>query len=366
MVGPLSLYEDRLAAGTLRDDAAQRAGLDALQGIFDRLFAPARRRWWQLGRRRLAAAPSLYLHGPVGRGKSLVMDLFVEAAQEQGAGQVERVHFHAFMLKTHQRIHELQQAGERGDPLPTLAAEIAQRTRLLCFDEFVVNNIADAMILGRLFEALWAQGLTLIATSNFEPDRLYEDGLHRSRFLPFIEIIKQRMTLVEVAGPRDYRRLQLELAEVFFAPLNPASRAHFTNAYRRFALDQSGMPSALQVGSRTLSLPWVSGRIAMASFSDLCGRALGAADYLAMTQSYDLIALDRVPILTDDLRNEVSRFKVLIDTLYEAGTLLILRAQAPIDQLHPGQVSTEFSRTLSRLREMQGTAYVERAMKKLG
>lgn len=363
MLGPLDLYEAKLRSGAIRDDMAQRQGVAALQDVHERLARPVKRQWWALGRRPLASAPSVYLHGPVGRGKSLIMDLFVEAAGD--IGTVERVHFHAFMLSIHQRIHALQRAGERGDPMERLAKEIAARTPVLCFDEFVVNNIADAMILGRLFEALWAEGLTLIATSNFAPTELYKDGLHRSRFEPFIDVIEAQMQIIQVAGARDYRMLQDDLAQVYFLPLNTDSRVAFEDAYKRLAVNHPASPTTLSVGSRQLPLPFVAGPIAMSTFQDLCGRALGAADYLALSQRFTVLALDQVPMLTNDLRNEASRFKVLIDALYEAGTLLILRSAVDVSELSEGPASVEFGRTLSRLQEMRGKAYVDRALARL-
>ena len=363
MKRPSELYNALIQAGHLSPDAAQETGLAALDLIFDSLAPSTQRRWWQVGRRLKPTATSLYLHGPVGRGKSRIMDLFVEAAEAVGA--VERVHFHAFMLGVHQRIHALQQAGERGDPMPTLAREIAERTSLLCFDEFVVNNIADAMILGRLFEALWDQGLVIIATSNFAPEDLYKDGLHRSRFLPFIDLIGERMQVLAVDGSRDYRTLQRQNAEVFFAPLTPQSRVEFEDAYKRLSLEQVGKPQTIQVGSRSLALPWVNDGVAMARFTDLCEKPLGAADYLALTREFQIVALDEVPQLGPDLRNEASRFRVLIDTFYEAGTMLILRSEVPTDQLYMDAQNPENARTLSRLSEMRGQAYVNRALARL-
>jgi len=360
---PSDIYAERVQAGELTEDPAQREGLAALDQTYEALVAPARRRWWQRGRRRLAAAPSLYLHGPVGRGKSLIMDLFGQAVAERGVG--ERVHFHAFMIGIHQRIHGLQQAGQRGDPMPTIAREIAARTPLLCFDEFVVNNIADAMILGRLFSALWDQGMTLIATSNFAPDDLYRDGLQRERFLPFIDLMKQRMKVIAVQGPRDYRTLQADLAQVYFCPLTIPSRVAFEDAYKRLSLATPGGPGTLQVGTRSLSLPWVGKGVAMARFADLCEKPLGAADYLGLAQEFAALALDEVPLLTTDRRNEASRFRVLIDTLYEAGTLLLLRSAVSPAQLYTDTANPENARVLSRLAEMQGQAYVDRGLARL-
>lgn len=362
MTLPSQLYAARLAAGEISDDPAQQAGLEVLDQTYEQLSTP-RRGWWPFRRNSDQTAQSIYLYGPVGRGKSLIMDLFVEAAEDRT--RVERAHFHTFMLSIHQRIHARQQGGDRGDPMPSLAKEIAAKTDVLAFDEFVVNNIADAMILGRLFAALWDQGLVVIATSNFAPDELYKDGLHRARFLPFITLMKQRMEVIEVAGARDYRRLQTLGGQIFFSLLSPQSRVGFEDAYKRLAGAEVGKPGSFKVGSRQVALPWIAGKVAMARFADLCERPLGAADYAALTEKFEVLALDQVPVLSDTLRNETSRFKVLIDTLYEAKTLLILRSTKPVDALYEGEISTEFSRTLSRLHEMQGQTYIDSAMKRL-
>ena len=362
MPTPSQLYAARLAAGEISDDPAQRAGLAALDRSYKQLCT-AHRGWRIFRSSKDRGTQSVYLYGPVGRGKSMIMDLFVAAAEPRV--KVQRAHFHAFMLSVHQRIHARQQEGERGDPLPAIAKDIAVEAPVLCFDEFVVNNIADAMILGRLFAALWDEGLLIVATSNFAPGELYKDGLHRTRFLPFIDLMKQRMTLVALEGPRDYRRLQTLGGQVFFTPLSPQSRVGFEDAYKRLTQGEVGKPDSFQVGTRQVALPWVAGQVAMARFADLCERPLGAADYAALTQRFAVLALDQVPVLSDLLRNETSRFKVLIDSLYEAKTLLILRSARTIDALYEGKVGTEFSRTLSRLHEMQGQIYVENSLTRL-
>ena len=361
---PSHIYATQVAEAGLQRDPDQEAALQSLDRLHSQLRTPVRRRWWwPFGRRRPAQALSLYLHGPVGRGKSLIMDLFAQSLE--GGGRGERVHFHAFMLDMHQRIHALQHRGVRDDPIPILAQEIAKKTRVLCFDEFVVNNIADAMILGRIFQALWDQGLSIVSTSNFAPDDLYHDGLHRDRFLPFIALIKSKMQIISVAGQWDYRRLHQQLCDVFFTPLNSQTQIDFEDAYKRLAAGEPGKPLALQVGARQLTLPWAAGGVCMARFADLCGRPLGAGDYLALAKQFQVLALDTVPILTPDLRNETSRFKVLIDALYEAGTLLIMRSHSTLDHLYKGGESVEFSRTLSRLQEMRGQTYVARALQRL-
>ena len=349
-------------------DPEQALGLAALDALYTALTTPRRGRgrpWWPWGPPTSATAASVYLYGPVGRGKSLIMDVFVDALAGQGAVSVERVHFHAFMLSIHQRIHALQQAGQRGDPMPILAQEITARARVLCFDEFGVNNIADAMILGRLFAALWDQGLTLVVTSNFAPDDLYQDGLQRKRFLPFITLMKQRMQLVSIAGSQDYRTLKADPAQVFFAPLSPETALAFQEAYRGLSLSTPGGPKIVKVGNRSLALPWVGAGVAMARFADLCEKPIGVADYLALTRSFYALALDEVPRLGQDRRNEAARFRVLIDSLYEAGTLLILRSSLPAADLYEEAHRPENARVLSRLSEMQGHAYVNRALARL-
>ena len=374
MAGPLDLYRQKFEAGEIRDDPGQGAALSALQGLYDGLGAPLRRRWWGWG----STAPplaSVYLHGPVGRGKSMVMDLLVLALETLESGQVrgpqgtararvQRVHFHAFMLDVHQRVHRLQQAGAQTDPLLTVAKDLAEQSQVLCFDEFVVNNIADAMILGRLFSALWDQGLILIATSNFAPADLYPDGLHRSRFLPFIDQILARMQVVEVAGAQDHRTLQGAPADLFFAPLTLPNRVAFEDAYKRLSRQPLGGPQTLTPAGRPINLAWVGTGVAMATFNDLCAQPLGAADYGALAETFQALALDEVPPLTFDLRNEATRFRILIDTLYEAGTLLVLRSAVPVEDLYDDQ-DTENRRTVSRLKEMRARAYVTRALAKL-
>ncbi len=372
MAGPLDLYRQKLQAGEIRDDPGQGAALYALQGLYDHLSVSPRRRWWGWGK----AAPlvSLYLFGPVGRGKSMVMDLFVLALETLGSGQsrgtqgtqrarVRRVHFHTFMLDVHQRVHRLQQAGTQTDPLLTVAQDMAEQSQVLCFDEFVVNNIADAMILGRLFAALWDQGLILITTSNFAPEGLYPNGLHRSRFLPFIDQILAQMQVVAVAGEQDHRTLQGAPADVFFAPLTLPNRVAFEDAYKRLSRQPLGGPQTLTPAGRPIQLAWAGTGVAMATFDDLCAQPLGAADYGALADAFHALAVDEVPRFTFETRNEATRFRVLIDTLYEAGTLLLLRSAVPLEELYDDDA--ENRRVVSRLQEMRARPYVTRALAKL-
>ena len=363
MAGPLSLYHDKLEHGQITEDPAQLVALTSLQELYDSIIKPVSRRWWQFGRQKIPAIQSVYLHGPVGRGKSLIMDLFVEAFKQ--IELVKRVHFHEFMLGVHDRIHRLQGKGQGSDPISTIAREIAAETSILCFDEFVVNNMADAMVLSRLFQALWGEGLKLVVTSNFAPSELYKDGLHRTRFEPFIALIEDEMEVVEVAGSRDHRTLMGGPARVFFSPLTMPNRIEFEDTYKRLSLKMRGSPYVLNVSGRAINLPWAGDRVAMATFADLCEQPLGAPDYLTLARQYRAVAVDEVPQLTYELRNEATRFRILIDTLYETGALLILRSTVPAEDLYGVTKDMENKRVISRLMEMQSRTYVDRALARL-
>ena len=304
-----------------------------------------------------SAPKGVYLHGAVGRGKSMLMDLF--AADLQGVRH-RRVHFHEFMLEVQRRLHGLRTGDRREDPLEALATEIAKEQRLLCFDEFHVVDIADAMILGRLFEGLFERGLVMVATSNWPPDRLYENGLNRDRFLPFIALLKAKVDVVALNGPTDYRLDRLRDLAVYHQPLGPAADAALDAAFA--ALTDSAVPGPvdLAVGTRTLHVPSAAAGVARFDFADLCNRPLGAADYLALTERFHTLFLEAVPMLTPNRRNEARRFMTLIDALYERRMMLFVSAEAPAEALYPaGDGAFEFNRTVSRLLEMQSHAWLE-------
>jgi cell division protein ZapE len=299
----------------------------------------------------------LYIHGGVGRGKSMLMDIFYEAVD---VPKKRRVHFHAFMIDVHQRLHRLRQAGGKGEPLLTLARTLAAETRLLCFDEFHVVNIADAMILGRLFEGLFEAGVVVVATSNWPPDRLYEDGLNRQRFLPFIALLQERMAVLELEGPTDYRLERLRELPVYHYPLGPAASRALDGIFRALADGEPGAPTEIEVGSRKLAVPEAAGGVARFTFDDLCAQPLGPADYLALGRRFHSLVLDAVPLLTPDRRNEARRFMTLIDALYESRVMLFLAAAAPATELYPqGDGAFEFQRTVSRLMEMQSKDWLQ-------
>jgi cell division protein ZapE len=258
------------------------------------------------------------------------------------------------------RLHDLRASGPAEDPLQTVAGDIANGNRLLCFDEFHVVDIADAMMLGRLFEGLFERGLVVVATSNWPPDRLYENGLNRDRFLPFIDLLKTRVDVVALDGPTDYRLERLRDLPVYHHPLGAESDAALDAAFA--ALTDNAVPTSVDVavGSRTLHVPRAAARVARFTFADLCNRPLGAADYLALTERFHTLFLENVPILAPNRRNEARRFMTLVDALYERRMMLFLSAEAPAERLYPsGDGAFEFQRTTSRLLEMQSHDWLE-------
>jgi cell division protein ZapE len=362
-----SAYRDRLNAGLIRPDPAQAEAVEALARLEGELNAQGEPRFaLPFFREKPEALRGVYLYGPVGRGKSMVMDLFFDTAPVE---RKRRVHFHAFMGEVHALVDAWRKgdAAERkarfgrhkgDDPLPPVAEVVAEDARLLCFDEFQVTDIADAMILGRLFEALWARGVTLVATSNRAPDELYKDGLNRQLFLPTIERIKQRLAVVRVAGPQDHRLGRLLSARTWFAPLDRANA--FDALWRDLTDEAPERAGAVEVLGRRVSFERTTGGFLRASFARLCGEALGPQDYLAIAERFHTVFLEGVPRLGPEKRNEARRLVTLIDALYEAKTKLIVLAETEPETLYPaGDGAFEFERTVSRLQEMRSAAYLE-------
>ena len=367
--GPLAAYRRRRQSGELAADPAQAIAVEKLQSLHNALrhYRPAAERGWlerlglaQLGLGRPRAAPprGLYLHGSVGRGKSMLMDLFFAAAPVEAK---RRVHFNAFMIEVHEQLHRRREAGEDGDPIPPLAGELARRAWLLCFDEFQVTNIADAMLLGRLFAALLELGVVVVATSNTAPDDLYAGGLQRELFLPFIALVKERLELLELDGETDYRRARLQGMRVYHAPLGPAADRALDEAFARLTDAAPGAPDTLAVQGRVLRIPRAARGVACFGFDALCRAPLGAADYLAIAAHFACVILAGVPRLKPEERDVARRFMLLIDALYEHRTQLICSADGAPDELYPaGDAAAEFRRTASRLLEMQSAAYLAR------
>ena len=357
--GPAELYRARAVAGVVRADPAQERAVARLQQLHDALSRRRPAGLWRwaarLGRGGSPPPPGLYLWGPVGRGKSMLMDLFFAAAP---VARKRRVHFHAFLLDVHDRIERERRAATR-DPIGRVAAALAVEARLLCFDEFQVNDIADAMILERLFRALFEAGTVVIATSNRPPDRLYEGGLQRDRFLPFIALLQQRLDLVELDSGRDYRLSRLMGQRVYHRPLGPTAHAALEAAFAALTEGAPAMPETLAVKGRALVVPRAARQIAWFGFDELCARPLAAADYLAIAERYAAVILDGIPQLAPQRRNEAQRLHILIDALYEARTLLVASAAVPPEDIYPaGDGAFEFRRTVSRLNEMQSEDYI--------
>ena len=347
-------YRSALANGALKPDTAQRAAAEKLNSLA-RLLARYRPGGFSLFRKK-SAPRGLYLWGDVGRGKSMLMDLFFEDAAVEPK---RRIHFNAFMADVHARLHVERAKTGTTDPILAVAAALAAEARLLCFDEFQVTDVADAMILGRLFEQQLDLGTVIVATSNVAPDRLYEGGLNRQLFLPFIALIKERLNVVELNGPTDYRLHRLSGHPVYLTPLSPQTDAAMDTAWRRLTDCARGEPARLTVFGRSLVVPQAARGVARFSFVDLCEKPLAAADYLEIARNFHTLLIDHIPILSAAERDAARRFVLLIDTLYDQNVKLIASAEAAPSLLYPdGDGADAFRRTASRLVEMQSEDYL--------
>jgi cell division protein ZapE len=344
------LYRARRAAGHLAPDPAQEAVLPELQRIADWLAAHREPRGLgRLFRKAPETTQGLYLWGGVGRGKSMLMDLFVEAVATPAK---RRVHFHAFMQEIHAALHAARHTGVH-DAIVPVAAAVADEVRCLAFDEMQITDITDAMIVGRLFEKLLAAGVVIVTTSNRPPDDLYKDGLNRQLFLPFIALLKERMVVHELAGPTDWRQTRLQGAQVYFHPADAAARAAIEAIWADLA-GGAAAPLTLKVQGREVVIPAFANGVARAGFWDLCGRPLGPADYLALAAAVRVLILEEIPRLSAENFNPARRFVTLIDALYEARVRLIASAADLPGRLYiEGEGAFEFARTASRLAEMQ-------------
>ncbi len=357
--GPVSAhYQALVADGQVKEDAAQAMAARAFDDLYAALRAYEGRGFFErIGLKKTTPPPGLYVYGAVGRGKSMLMDMFVDMAP---VAKKRRVHFHAFMQETHARIHRFRQANPKsGDPMPAIAAEIAKQVTLLCFDEFQVKDIADASILGRLFSLLLDAGIVVVATSNRHPDDLYQGGLNRHRFLPFIELMKQRLRLHELSSQKDYRLARLQARPVWFSPCGPRARAALDERFLSLTEGVAAAPMQIDLKGRSLAVKQAAGGVARLSFDDLCIEARGAADYLALAAHFHTVLIDNIPKLEPQKKNEAVRFVTLIDALYEAKVKLIASADGDPQVLYPtGDEAFEFERTVSRLMEMQSRDYL--------
>ena len=361
--GPLARYRLWRGKGQLLHDPAQELAAEKLQGLARALaeYHPGHgESGWRV-RLGLAEAPEpppmgLYIFGKVGRGKSMLMDMFFDCVS---IAKKRRVHFYEFMQDVHGRLH--QRRAEKGDPIGLVAHAIAEEATLLCFDEFQVDDIADAMILGRLFAALFAAGVVVVATSNRPPDELYKDGLQRERFLPFIDLLKEKLDMLELEGTRDYRLQRFVGRQFYFTPADDGAYRALERAFADLTDNSSAPRTTLIVQGRTLLVPRAAKGVAWISFDELCGAALGPADYLALCRNFRSFVVEGIPRMGPEQRNEAKRFNIFIDTLYETHGNLIASADAPPQELYvAGDGVFEFERTVSRLIEMQSDDYISR------
>ncbi|HBC53580.1 MAG TPA: cell division protein ZapE [Alphaproteobacteria bacterium] len=371
--GPAAAYRDLLETGEVRPDPEQALAVEKLQALDAALagYRPApppkrglRALFGNGGKQAQPAPKGIYIHGEVGRGKSMLMDLFFEHAP---VAAKRRLHFLQFMLETHEAIHAWRQAHKNGDtaksdgddPIPPVARRIAEKAQLLCFDEFQVSDVADAMILGRLFSVLFDLGVIVVATSNRAPRNLYEGGLNRQLFLPFIDMIEARLEVLHLDSDTDYRLERISGHPVYHQPLGETARAEMDAAWRRLTDLEQGEPVTLSVQGRELFVPQAAKGVARISFHDLCEKPLGGPDYLKLAWSFHTVLIDDIPQLDASKRNEAKRFVTLIDALYDNHVKLICSADAPPEALYlKGDGRFEFTRTISRLMEMQSADYL--------
>lgn len=350
MQKPLEAYHVKIADGALRPDAQQEKAAHELNRLYDDLTAKR-----GIFKRRVDVR-GVYMYGGVGRGKSMLMDLFFGLVPEKI--KKRRVHFHAFMIETHDWLHVRRGEGAVDNLLPDYAAHVAKGAKLLCFDEFHVTDVADAMILSRLFTALIERGVVVVATSNWPPDRLYEGGLQRDRFLPFIALVKQAMAVVHLDSETDHRAAAVQDLETYLYPLNTPTQEKME---RFFGVFSDGLPTektSLCVKGREIPV-LAAGGAARFTFAELCEQPHGAEDYLRIAERFHTVFIEHIPKMGYDRRNEVKRLMTLIDVLYDTRRRVIISAEAAPEKIYHGRdYEFEFARTISRLNEMQSSSYL--------
>ena len=351
-LSPLARYERDLASGGFTADASQRRAIEALQRVYQELVAAPPKRWFR--RPHYQQVTGLYMWGGVGRGKTYLMDSFFDALP---FARKLRTHFHRFMFDVHERRKRYP---EERDPLKLVAEEYASEVRVLCFDEFYVSDIADAMILGRLFDNLFQLGVTLIATSNIPPERLYENGLQRANFLPFIDVLKRHVGVLNVDGGVDYRLRTLTHVDIYRHPCDEAAEQDLARWFAEIA-HASGIERDLSINGRVIHVRREHEGVAWFDFDELCEGPRGAADYIEISRTHHTVLMSRVPQLTVFREDAARRFINLVDEFYDRGVKLLLAADVELSQLYVGEkLRFEIQRTLSRLTEMQSEEYLAR------
>jgi len=350
---PLSIYESLVTNGDYQSDAAQKRAVTELDRIWLELNAHPVSSWWtKLRGKSRKPITGLYLWGGVGRGKTWLMDMFFDSLSEKDK---LRIHFHRFMARVHTALNNKQHTR---DPLAEIAREWGAQYRVLCFDEFFVSDIADAMLLGGLLQALFAEGVTLVATSNVEPDRLYHDGLQRAKFLPAIESLKHHCLVLHVDGQRDFRLRLLLRSEIFLQPLDDHAEDSLNKAFTDMSAGCS-LDTHLEINGRVLNARQRSDGIIWFSFRELCEKPTSVADYIEIARAFNTVMVSGVPEMGDHNADPTRRFINLIDEFYDRNVKMLISASAPIDKLYSGKrLEFEFQRTISRLTEMQSNEYL--------
>lgn len=348
---PLETYSEKIIDGELREDAAQAAVATQLNTLARAVETREQR--GAIGKllSRNGTLKGIYIYGDVGRGKSMLMDLFFASLKVKAK---QRIHFHAFM----QDIHRRRQALKDGDVVAQIARGLAKQAQVLCLDEMQISDIADATIVGRLFQALMTLGTVIVTTSNLPPDQLYKDGLNRNLFLPAIKLMKTNLDVVSLASPTDYRLGRVKAWESFVTPLGPKADAHVQKIWERLTEVPKGESIEIPVLGRMLKIPQSAHACARFSFAELCEAPLGPPDYLALAANFQTIFVEGIPALKASQRNEAKRFMLLIDTLYDARLHLVASSAQPPERIYPkGDHRFDFARTVSRLQEMQSAAW---------
>lgn len=363
-------YRKLVISGQLEEDPAQLELVGKLDQTLEklvkkRLSSKSSSLGWLFGKNgaQKTAEKGIYIWGGVGRGKSMLMDLFFDALPHK---KKKRVHFNDFMQDAQDRIHAHRQKSKNKttgnhDPIASVASDIAENVSILCFDEFAVTDIADAMILGRLFDALFRKGVSVIATSNVKPENLYKDGLNREIFLPFIDLLLQHLEVVELDARTDFRLEKLNQAPVYYSPLGKNTSKAMNDTWLRLTGVKKGTPESLLVKSRQWQIPETSGGVVRLTFADLCESPRSAADYLALSRRFHTVFIEGIPVMDRKNHNAAKRFILLIDTLYDNHIRIVVSAAAKPEKLYLAKTGTEafeFKRTVSRIHEMQSQEYI--------